>query len=84
MADWRPMLNRRDDGFPRIMGVVNITPDSFHPDSRSANKNQALATASSMAADGAEWIDVGGEPTRPGAKPVSVRDELDTVVHCVA
>ena len=83
MADWRPMLNRREDGFPRIMGVVNITPDSFHPDSRSANKNQAIAAASSMAADGAEWIDVGGESTRPGAKPVSVRDELGRVVPAI-
>mgnify|MGYP001232760800 FL=1 len=83
MADWRPMLNRREDGFPRIMGVVNITPDSFHPDSRSANKNQVIATASSMAADGAEWIDVGGESTRPGAKPVSVRDELGRVVPAI-
>jgi len=83
MADWRPMLNRREDGFPRIMGVVNITPDSFHSDSRSANKNQAIATASSMAADGAEWIDVGGESTRPGAKPVSVGDELDRVVPVI-
>ena len=83
MADWRPMLNRREDGFPRIMGVVNITPDSFHPDSRSANKNQAIATASSMAAAGAEWIDVGGESTRPGAKPVSVGDELGRVVPAI-
>ena len=83
MADWRPMINRRDDGFPRVMGGVNITPDSFHPDSRSANKNQAIATASSMAADGAEWIDVGGESTRPGAKPVSVVDELDRVVPAI-
>ena len=34
MADWRPMLNRRNDGIPRIMGVLNLTPDSFHADSR--------------------------------------------------
>jgi len=83
MADWRPMLNRGEDGFPRIMGVVNVTPDSFHPDSRSANTSQAIDIASSMAADGAEWIDVGGESTRPGAKPVSVIDELNRVVPAI-
>ena len=72
MADWRPMLNRRGDGFPRIMGVVNVTPDSFHTDSRSADTNQAVSVAIRMVADGADWIDVGGESTRPGAKPVRV------------
>ena len=54
------MLNRREDGFPRIMGIVNVTPDSFHSDSRSADSNQAVAVATRMAAGGAEWIDVGG------------------------
>ena len=77
------MLNRREDEFPRIMGVVNVTPDSFHPDSRSTNTNQAIATATRMAAEGAEWIDVGGESTRPGAKPVSVEDELSRVVAAI-
>ena len=83
MADWRPMLNRREDGFPRIMGVVNVTPDSFHSDSRSADTNQAVAVATRMAAGGAEWIDVGGESTRPGADSVSVEDELGRVVPAI-
>jgi len=83
MADWRPKLNRREDGFPRIMGVVNVTPDSFHPDSRTAGRNQAVAVASRMASDGAEWIDVGGESTRPGAKSVSAQDELERVIPAI-
>ena len=83
MADWRPMLNRRGDGFPRIMGVVNVTPDSFHTDSRSADTNQAVSVAIRMVADGADWIDVGGESTRPGAKPVTVEEELGRVIPAI-
>ena len=83
MADWRPMLNRRGDGFPRIMGVVNVTPDSFHTESRSADTNQAVSVAIRMVADGADWIDVGGESTRPGAKPVTVEDELGRVIPAI-
>ena len=83
MADWRPMLNRRGDGFPRIMGVVNVTPDSFHTDSRSADTNQAIAVAIRMAADGADWIDVGGESTRPGAKSVTLDDEVARVIPAI-
>ncbi len=83
MADWRPMLNRRGDGFPRIMGVVNVTPDSFHTDSRSADTSQAVSVAIRMVADGADWIDVGGESTRPGAKPVTVEDELGRVIPAI-
>ena len=83
MADWRPMLNRREDGFPRIMGVVNVTPDSFHQNSRSADESQAIAVASRMAVDGAEWIDVGGESTRPGAKSVTMEEELARVIPAI-
>ena len=65
------------------MGVVNVTPDSFHSDSRSADTNQAVAVATRMAAGGAEWIDVGGESTRPGADSVPVEDELRRVVPAI-
>jgi len=83
MADWRPMLNRRDNGFPRIMGVVNVTPDSFHAVSRSPDPRTAVTRAVKMAADGAEWIDIGGESTRPGAKPVGEHEELARVLPVV-
>ena len=65
------------------MGVVNVTPDSFHSDSRSTDAKQAIAMATRMAADGAEWIDVGGESTRPGADSVSLEDELGRVVPAI-
>ncbi len=83
MADWRPMLKRREDGFPRIMGVVNVTPDSFHARSRSSSINHAVDTAVRMASEGADWIDIGGESTRPGASPVTIEDELSRVVPTI-
>ena len=83
MADWRPMLKRREDGFPRIMGVVNVTPDSFHAHSRSSDINHAVETAMMMASEGADWIDIGGESTRPGASPVTVDDELSRVIPAI-
>ena len=83
MADWRPILKRREDGFPRIMGVVNVTPDSFHARSRSSDINHAVETAMMMASEGADWIDIGGESTRPGASPVTVEDELSRVIPAI-
>ena len=83
MAAWRPMLKRREDGFPRIMGVVNVTPDSFHARSRSSDINHAVETAMKMASEGADWIDIGGESTRPGASPVTIEDELSRVIPAI-
>ena len=83
MADWRPILNRRSDGFPRIMGILNITPDSFHADSRIDSVSDALARGKRMVDDGAEWLDIGGESTRPGAEPVSPDDEMQRVLPVV-
>ena len=83
MAYWRPMLKRREDGFPRIMGVVNVTPDSFHARSRSFDINHAVETAMMMASEGADWIDIGGESTRPGASPVTIEDELSRVIPAI-
>ena len=83
MADWRPILNRRDDGFPRIMGILNITPDSFHADSRIDSVVDALARGKRMVEDGAEWLDIGGESTRPGAEPVAPDDEMQRVLPVV-
>ena len=55
------MITRRDDGFPRIMGVINITPDSFFEDSRSNNLSETIKIANLMIDNGAEWLDIGGE-----------------------
>ena len=75
MADWRPMLNRRNSGIPRIMGVVNLTPDSFHAASRVDSLESAVGRARQMADDGADWIDIGAESTRPGASAVDPKEE---------
>jgi dihydropteroate synthase len=66
------------------MGVVNVTPDSFHPGSRSPETLEAVARAVRMAEQGADWIDVGGESTRPGAAPVPIDAEVGRVLPTIA
>lgn len=68
---------------PRIMGVLNVTPDSFSDGGRFNRPEQALAHARAMLEAGADFIDVGGESTRPGATPVSEQEELDRVCPVV-
>ena len=69
---------------PQVMGILNITPDSFSDDARIANSNQALEIAAQMVADGVDILDVGGESTRPGALPISLQEELDRVMPVIA
>ena len=83
MPDWRPLIVRRKDGYPRIMGVINITPDSFFEDSRSNNISETIKIAQSMIQNGADWLDVGGESTRPGADPVEEEEEISRVVPVI-
>ena len=66
-----------------VMGVLNVTPDSFSDGGRFDRPQQALAHARQMVEDGASFIDVGGESTRPGAQPVSLQQELDRVCPVV-
>jgi len=68
---------------PVVMGVLNVTPDSFSDGGRFTERDAALRQAERMLADGAAIIDVGGESTRPGAAPVSEQQELDRVVPVV-
>ena len=84
MADWRPLMVRRDDGFPRIMGVLNITPDSFYADSRLSSIEQTLKIATTMVENGADWLDVGGESTRPGAKAVDSDEEIKRILPIIS
>ncbi|MCK5792094.1 MAG: dihydropteroate synthase, partial [Ketobacter sp.] len=65
---------------PVVMGVLNVTPDSFSDGGRFFCKDEALAQARLMVEQGAAIIDIGGESTRPGAAPVSEQEELDRVV----
>lgn len=67
-----------------VMGVVNATPDSFSDGGRFADPPAAVAHALRLAAQGADWIDVGGESTRPGARPVEAEEELARVRPVVA
>lgn len=68
---------------PRIMGVLNVTPDSFSDGGEYHLRSRALERARLMAEEGADLIDIGGESTRPGAPAVSVQEELDRVIPVI-
>ena len=67
-------------GSPLIMGILNVTPDSFYADSRTFSTDLAVQRAASFVADGAQLLDIGGESTRPGAKAVSIETECERVI----
>jgi dihydropteroate synthase len=66
-----------------VMGILNVTPDSFSDGGRYLDVQQAVTHAETMVAEGATLIDIGGESSRPGASPVSVNDELARVVPVI-
>src|SRR5437667_1028338 len=66
-----------------IMGVLNVTPDSFSDGGKFFGTDAAVARAMEMAAEGAQIIDIGGESTRPGADPISASEELRRVLPVV-
>ncbi|AXF56618.1 dihydropteroate synthase [Salicibibacter kimchii] len=66
-----------------VMGVLNVTPDSFSDGGFYRNVDQAVTRAREMTAEGADMIDIGGESTRPGFEPVSVEDELSRVLPVI-
>ena len=70
------------DAFPRpsVVGIVNVTPDSFSDGGENLRPEDAIASARRLAAEGAALVDVGGESTRPGSEPVSLDEELRRVV----
>ena len=70
-------------GGPLVMGIVNVTPDSFYPPSRSGSAIEAVEAALSMEAEGAAMIDIGGESTRPGSEEVGEAEELQRVLPAV-
>ena len=72
-----------DLSVPHVMGILNVTPDSFSDGGKHNGKVQAIAHAKQMIADGATIIDVGGESTRPGASVVEVEEEIRRVVPVV-
>jgi dihydropteroate synthase len=68
---------------PAVMGILNITPDSFSDGGVFLSRENAIAHARRMTEEGADIIDVGGESTRPGAQPVSVQEEMDRVIPVI-
>lgn len=68
---------------PRVMGVLNVTPDSFSDGGDFFGVEPALRRAERMVEEGADILDIGGESTRPGAMPVSAREEIDRVVPVI-
>ena len=67
----------------RIMGILNITPDSFSDGGLHFDKSRAIDRALQMIEDGADIVDIGGESTRPGSEPVSLDEELRRTVPVI-
>lgn len=87
MFDTTPQLNcagrlLRLDG-PQVMGIVNVTPDSFSDGGQHTTVDAAVAHGLRLVAEGAAVLDVGGESTRPGANAVSVEEELQRVIPVI-
>jgi dihydropteroate synthase len=68
---------------PRVMGIVNVTPDSFADGGEHATTQTAIAHGLKLAEEGADVLDIGGESTRPGAQDVSIEDELRRVIPVI-
>lgn len=82
---WHLAHGRQLELGPRclIMGILNVTPDSFSDGGRFSDPESAVAQASRMTAEGAHIIDIGGESTRPGAAPVSAEEEQSRVLPVI-
>ena len=72
-----------DDAVPKVMGVVNVTPDSFSDGGKWFSTDAAVAHGLQLVKDGADLLDVGGESTRPGAEIVSIDDEIQRVAPVI-
>jgi dihydropteroate synthase len=66
-----------------VMGVVNVTPDSFSDGGRYLDPDRAIAHGLKLVRQGADWVDIGGESTRPGSKPISAEEELRRVLPVI-
>ncbi len=80
---WQTTRYSIDLTCPRVMGIVNVTPDSFSDGGRHADLSAALNHCERLLRDGAHILDIGGESTRPGAAPVSLEEELTRFVPLV-
>ena len=80
---WKTSRREISLDVPLVMGILNVTPDSFSDGGRYADINAALKRVDEMIAEGADVIDIGGESTRPGSKRVSADDEISRVVPVI-
>jgi dihydropteroate synthase len=78
--DWQTSRYRIDLAKPCVMGIVNVTPDSFSDGGRYASTRQALERCEQLVAEGADILDIGGESSRPGTPPVSLDEERARVL----
>ena len=76
-------LYRNETDACHVMGILNITPDSFHEESRKTTVDSAVKAGLRMWELGATWVDIGGESTRPNADPVSIEEELNRVIPVI-
>jgi dihydropteroate synthase len=80
---WQTTRFRIDLSTPRVMGIVNVTPDSFSDGDPARDAAAAIALCERLVAEGADILDIGGESTRPGAAAVPVQDEIDRIAPVV-
>ena len=80
MTTWRTTRFAIDLGEPRVMGIVNVTPDSFSDGGQYADAANAIAHCNTLLREGAHILDIGGESTRPGARKPSAEEELQRVL----
>lgn len=80
---WQTSRFSIDLSQPRVMGVVNVTPDSFSDGGQFASHQAAIAHCEKLVSDGAHLLDIGGESTRPGAHAIDVEEELARIVPVV-
>ena len=84
MSPWRARgVTLADGSRPRVMGILNVTPDSFSDGGRSLALEDAIATAERLVAEGADLLDIGGESSRPGAEVVPVEEEVARVIPAI-
>lgn len=77
---WQTTRHRIDLSVPRVMGIVNVTPDSFSDGGHHQDARSAIAHCERLVAEGADLLDIGGESTRPGARSPSPQEELGRVL----
>ena len=73
-----------NDGKTRFMGIINITSDSFYEPSQCNSTDEVLAKAEKMTREGADFLDLGAESSRPGSKPISEQEEIDKLIPVIS